>query len=182
MPSPALKLYEDWLADLQATSETDEHYQAWAGRKNAREAARYPLLAAVNSLEPVTAGDLLRGQIQAVGGMVALLRRFAEETTHLRELIRVRVTPEAYRAMEQEAESARYLHHDEAFAVEWWRKKLCAVDPELGYGQCPHARPQAHCAAYGGDMHHFMAAMRRKGLERGDRCPVCGWPLARATG
>jgi hypothetical protein len=176
MPSPVLKLYEDWLAELQSTPETDEHYLAWAGRKNAREAARYPLLAAVNGLEPVRASDLLRGQIQAVSGMVELLQRFAAETQRLQTLIRLRMTPEAYAALEREAEQAQQLMYDEAYAVDWWRRKLRVVAPDLAYVECPHARPRADCERYGGDMHHFMAAMRQRGLEHGDGCPVCGWP------
>lgn len=181
MPSPVLKLYEDWLAELQATPETDEHYQAWAGRKNAREAARYPLLAAVNGLQPVMAGNLLRGQIQAVGGMVELLRCLAAETAQLQALIRARVFPEVYAALEMEADNARYLQYDEAYEVEWWRKKLSLIDPELAYMKCPHAEPRADCAHHGGDMHHFMAVMRRTGLEHADACPVCGWPFARVA-
>jgi hypothetical protein len=177
MPSPVLKLYEDWLAELQTMPETDEHYLAWAGRKNAREAARYPLLAAVNSLEPVTAGDLLPGQIHAVSGMVGLLRRFAAETARLQRLIQSRTTPEAYAALEQEAAQAQQLNYDEAYAGEWWRRKLRAAAPDLAQADCPHARPRADCERYGGDMHHFMAAMRQKGLEHSDQCPVCGWPL-----
>ena len=181
MSSPVLRLYEDWLAELEATPETDEHYQAWAGRKNAREAARYPLLAAVHSLEPTTAGDLLRGQIQAVSGMVGLLRRFAAETEHLQGLIRSRTTPEVYAALVQEMAQARQLNYDEAYALEWWRRKLRAVAPDLAQAECPHARPRADCKRYGGDMHHFMAVMRRKGLEHTHACPVCGWPFAQAA-
>ena len=177
MSSPVLKLYEEWLAELWATPDTDEHYQAWAGRKNAREAARYPLLAAVNSLDLVTAGDLLRGQIQAVSGMVELLRRFAAETARLQALIRTRTTPKAYAALEQEAEQAQQLKYDEAYMVEWWRTKLRAVAPDLAYAECPHARHQPDCEPYGGTMHQFMAAMRQKGLEHGDCCPVCGFPF-----
>ncbi len=178
MSSPVLRLYEDWLAELQATPETDEHYQAWAGRKNAREAARYPLLAAVNGLEPVTGGDLLQGQIRAVSGMVDLLRRFAAKTAHLQALIQSRTTPEGYAALEQEAEQARQIQYDEAYAVEWWRRKLRTVAPDLAQVECPHARPREDCERYGGDMHHFMAFMRQKGLEHGGQCPVCGWPFA----
>ncbi len=180
MSSPVLRLYEDWLAELQATPETDERYQAWASRKNAREAARYPLLAAVDGLEPATAGDLLRGQIQAVSGMVELLRRFAAESIRLRALIQSRTTPEAYATLEQEAVQARQLNYDEAYAVEWWRRKLRTIAPDLAHAECPHARPRADCERFGGDMHHFMAAMRQKGLEPDDACPVCGWSFLQA--
>jgi hypothetical protein len=119
--------------------------------------------------------------------MVELLQAFVAETEHLQGLIRSRVTPEAYAALAQEAEQARHIQYDEAYAVEWWRRKLRATAADLAYAECPHARPRADCASFGGDMHHFMAAMRRidamrqKDLEHGDQCPVCGWPLARIS-
>jgi hypothetical protein len=87
----------------------------------------------------------------------------------------------AFVTLAQEAKQAGHLKYDEAYEVEWWRRQLRAVAPDLVYREYPHARPRSDCECYGGDMHHFMAAMRLKGLEHRDQCPVCGWPFAQVA-
>ena len=156
--SNLLQFYEQWLAELEARG-VDERMERWAERKNAREAERYPLLAATGNLgEPAKGDDMFQSLLASVRGMVALQRRFRDDVLRLKAKVQAHVNAETWAKLEAEA-TRRYWLDDDAYGVEHWHEVLCRVAPEEGYAECPHARDDSH---------------KKVIAPYHDRCPVCG--------